>query len=422
MGEAIKRVPETKMRALAALRGGGTLLRVLGETQGVYLVGGAVRDLMLGFAQFDFDLAVESEAASVAELLAGEIGGEVTVHERFGTATFRSADGELFVDIAGTRTETYAAPGALPDVAPATIAEDLQRRDFTVNAMAMALWRERCGDLVEFDGASADLAARVLRVTHERSFVDDPTRLLRMLRYGARLGFTAEPFTEELARRAVAAGAPATVSGSRIADELIDLLAERSALVAIDSMHALELDRALHPLFEADEYLAARATLRMPEGVRQDLLLLAVCCLRMDASILEEWLDQLALRQRDRAVVKEAVLRHDEIPVRLAGAGSPSQRDSVLRAYKPETVVLAVAMPGVDRAVADAAHAWLTERREDHLCISGADLRNAGVAEGPAIGRALADTMARALDGELSGREDQLRHALSVAQAGAPGE
>lgn len=410
------------MHALADLDGGGQLLRVLGESPGVYLVGGAVRDLILGSVQLDYDLAVESDAAGVANLLAREIGGEVTVHERFDTATFRTGDGELFVDIAGTRTETYAAPGALPDVRPAPIEDDLARRDFTINAMAIALWRERCGELVELDGASADLTARLLRITHEQSFIDDPTRLLRLLRYGARLGFTAEPFTEELARRAVAAGAPATVSGARIADELIDLLAERAAVVAIDSMHALELDRALHPLFEADEYLASRATLRMPEGVRQDLLLLAACCLRMDAATLEEWLDRLALRQRDRAVVTDAVLHHDEIPVRLAGASSPSQRDAVLRAYKPETIVLGASMPGVDRAIADAAHAWLAQRREDHLRISGADLRAAGVAEGPAIGRALADTMAKALDGELDGREEQLRHALGVARAGTHDE
>lgn len=409
------------MQALAELRGGGTLLRALRESAGVYLVGGAVRDLMLGYAQFDYDLAVEGEAAELAELLAREIGGEVTVHQRFGTATFRAADDELFVDIAETRTETYPAPGALPEVRPATIAEDLARRDFTVNAMAIALWRERFGELVELDGASSDLAARMLRVTHDQSFIDDPTRLLRMLRYGARLGFTAEPFTEELARRAVAVGAPATVSGARIADELIDLLAERSAVAAIDSMHALELDRALHPLFEADEYIAARATLHVPEGISQELLLLAACCLRMDAATLEAWLDHLALRQRDRAIVTNAVLRHDEIPVQLAGASSPSQRDAVLRAYKPETIVLAVAMPGVDRAVADAAHAWLAERREDHLLISGSDILKAGVAEGPAIGRALADTMAKALDGELEGREQQLRHALDVARAGTHG-
>lgn len=411
-------LPEIKLRALRKLPGAAELLDAVADQPGAYLVGGAVRDLMLGFAQFDFDLVYEGEAAALAAVLAERLGGEVTLHERFGTATFRGRS-ELVVDIASARTETYSAPGALPDVSPATLAEDLRRRDFTVNAMAVALWSERLGDLIEYDGAKSDLLARVLRISHDASFIDDPTRLLRLLRYGARLGFTAEPHTEQLAREAVEAGAMATVSGQRIADELMDLLGERSALVSLESMNALGLDRALDERFEADEYVAARALLELPEGVSQDLLLMAVCCRAMEAERLADWLDRLGLQSHQRAIVADAVLRHAEVFEGSSPADEPSKFDAALRRFKPETVVLAYAVPGADRELATRAREWLNARNHDHLLIGGADLRRAGVPEGPAIGRALAATLALAIDGEATGRDEQLRRAIEFAREDA---
>lgn len=411
-------LPEMKLLALQGLPGAPELLEAVKDRPGVYLVGGAVRDLMLGFAQFDFDLVYEGQAADLAGVLAARLGGEVTVHERFGTATFRGGP-DLVVDIAAARTETYSAPGALPEVTPSNLAEDLGRRDFTVNAMAVALWADRFGELIEYDGAKSDLLARVLRVTHDRSFIDDPTRLLRLLRYGARLGFTAEPHTEELARQAVDAGAMSTVSGPRIADELMDLLAERSALVALESMNALGLDRALDERFEADEYVASRALLNLPEGVSQDLLLMAVCCRAMTPEQLADWLDRMGLESHQRAIVADAALRHGEVFDGLSADDEASTIDAALRRFKPETVVLAYAVPGADRELAERARAWLDVRNHDYLMISGADLRRAGVPEGPAIGRALAATMALAIDGEATGRDEQLRRAIEFARADA---
>lgn len=418
MSQTDTKLPEMKLRALRELPGFGAVLEAVSETPGVHLVGGAVRDLMLGFAQFDFDLVYEGDAAELATLLCDRLGGEHVAHERFRTATFRGADG-LVVDIASARTESYPQPGALPEVQPASLTEDLGRRDFTVNAMAVALWAERLGEMTEYEGARSDLLARVLRVMHDRSFIDDPTRLLRLLRYGARLGFTAEPATEQLARVAVDAGAMQTVSGPRIADELMDLLAERSALVAMESMNALALDVALHPKFAADEYIASRALLELPEGVSQDLLLMAVCCLAMNAQQLAQWLDKLGLEAGKRAVVSDAALRHADVFVDLTIETEASAFDAALRRFKPETIVLAAAMPGADRALAARAREWLNDRNHRHLLISGADLRRAGVPEGPAIGRALAATLALAIDGEAQGHDEQLRRALAIASADA---
>ena len=173
------------------------------------------------------------------------------MHDRFGTAVVRSQAATF--DVVTARTETYAEPGALPDVRPgATIEEDLGRRDFTVNAIAL---RIADGALAEWPGARADLGAGVLRVLHERSFEDDPTRLLRMARYGARLGFEPDPDTDALA----AAATVETVSGGRLGSELRLLLREPqpAALLALER-HGL--GRAVvHPAFRVDARLVTAA-------------------------------------------------------------------------------------------------------------------------------------------------------------------
>src|SRR3954447_10430159 len=172
---------------IRALPGADRLLPALEGLAPAWLVGGAVRDLLLGAASVDLDVAIEGDAREVARELAARLGGEAVEHERFGTATVR-ADA-LTVDLASPRRESYAHPGALPEVEPAPLDEDLARRDFTVNAMAAALDSERLGELRDPHGGRGDLEAGVIRVLHPKSFIDDPTRLLRAVRYEARFGF-----------------------------------------------------------------------------------------------------------------------------------------------------------------------------------------------------------------------------------------
>lgn len=410
-------LPEAKTEALKAIPAAAKLLEVFADRPGSYLVGGAVRDLMLGFAQFDFDVMVEGDAEVAANLLAAAVDGEVRTHERFLTATFTAADQSMTVDFAAARTETYAAPGALPDVVATDIEADLVRRDFTVNAMALAIWQERLGELKEFPGASEDLMARLLRVTHDQSFIDDPTRLLRLLRYGARLGFTAEPHTEDLARAAVEAGAIKTVSGPRIRDVLLPLLAERSAVVAIEGIGALGLDEALCAGFVADEYVVARAVNEHFEGLRQELLLLGLCSRGLDQPALQEWLSFLALTKADVEIVREIVVQAPELLAQVAGADSPAELDRLLRSLAAETLVAAIALPRSDREAGAKVREWLGARNRGQLEISGADLRAAGLGEGPEIGRALAATLDATLNGEIEGRDAQLNFALAQASA-----
>ncbi|MEK7767938.1 MAG: hypothetical protein AAB368_17035, partial [bacterium] len=184
----------------------------------VFLVGGLVRDLFLGVGAVDLDLVVAGDGPAFARRLADVLGGEVEVYDRFLTATVTCPDLPR-LDVATARLETYERPGALPHVKPAGLAEDLKRRDLTINAMAVDLRPGRFGALVDPFGGAADVAAGLIRLLHARSLTDDPTRILRMARYASRFEFVAEPRTREWLHEALAARVLEFVSGDRLRQE-----------------------------------------------------------------------------------------------------------------------------------------------------------------------------------------------------------
>jgi len=407
-------LPESELAdRLRAPPGMESLLPALDGLGPCFLVGGAVRDLLLGAESVDLDIAVEGDAEEVARRLADRLGGEVRAHGRFGTATVRA--GMLQVDLAGTRRESYSAPGALPDVEPATLDEDLGRRDFTINAMALSLSEEELGAIRDPHSGRDDLDARVVRVLHTRSFVDDPTRLLRAVRYATRFDFALDHETERLAREAVRAGAIGTVSGPRIRDELIDLLTESGAPEAAESLQELRLDVALHPTLRADRDLIASAKLGAAEtGADPALAALSALCSTAPDD-LEQWIDRLDLGAEPRDRVLRAAYRGRALAEELREELRPSQLHALLEPEPPEALALALALQAPAAPVLD----FVSRLRGVRLEITGADLLAAGVPESPALGSALELTLARKLDGELRGREEELRSALEIARAEA---
>ena len=367
-----------------------------------WIVGGAVRDLLLGReAAVDLDLVIEGDAVAAVRRLCAALGGALVVHDRFGTATVE-AGGHVY-DLATARAETYAAPGALPDVRPGTLEEDLLRRDFTVNAVAVAL----DGRVAAAPHAFEDLDARVLRVLHERSFVDDPTRLLRLVRYATRLGFGVEAETDRLAAEALAGGALATVTPARIGSELRLLLREPAAMAALAWVGSW--DGALGASFEVDGSVAEQALALLPPDGRADLLLLGSTCRSVESAALAGWLDSLGFSARERDTVA-VVARVDGIEERLARASRPSEIAAVVRGVPVEAVALAGAL-----GVEGPARAWISDLRHVRLDIDGADLLAAGVPQGEAIGRALAAALNARLDGAAPDRYSQLAAALAAA-------
>ena len=398
-GELFERV-----RALPAAK---PLLARVDEGAGVHLVGGAVRDLLLGGAPSDLDLVVEGDASTFA----ASLGGEVKVHDRFGTSTVL-LDGFAY-DIAQARRETYARPGALPDVQPARLDEDLPRRDFTVNAMAIALGGEQPGNLHAAPRALEDLEARRLRVLHDASFLDDPTRLFRLARYANRLGFEIEPHTRGLAAGAIDGGALRTVSGSRLGAELRLLARERDPARALTGLRELGLDRALHPGFGLEhEALARRGLALLATDGRPDRLVLALASRGVPEPELPALLDWLAFEAGDRDAIVAAATRAQELAGALAGAEAPSEIAAAVAGAPAELVALAGAL-GPERQ----AREWLEHLRHVRVSIDGRDLLAAGVPEGPAIGRGLRAALAAKLDGRARDREQELTEAVRAARS-----
>jgi tRNA nucleotidyltransferase (CCA-adding enzyme) len=388
------------------------LLPALGGLPPAYLVGGSVRDLLLELLPANhLDLAIEGDARSVARALADRLSGAAREFERFGTAVVEVEGFEY--DMASTRRETYDEPGALPRVEEAPLVEDLRRRDFAVNAMAIALKGDDLGHLYDPHGGLPDLDARLLRVLHDQSFKDDPTRLLRGVRFEARLGFRFDPDTEVLAREAVGAEALATVSADRTGRELVKILEETEAASAVARMKELEITSALHPALDPDpEEVASAALGAVTIGANRVTAELAAMVVG-DPQELDLWVAALPLEARDR----DAVARAARVAPRLCTAlrereHTPSELRALLGSEPPEALALALALG----APAEPVLRWATQLSGVGLEIGGDDLLEAGVPEGPAIGRALEETLRRKLDGLVDGRDEELETALTVAR------
>jgi tRNA nucleotidyltransferase (CCA-adding enzyme) len=356
------------LEALQLAPGAEIVLGAVGDEPGVHVVGGAVRDVLLGRAPHELDLVVEGDAVSVAQRAARRLGGRLTVHDRFGTATV-SSDGFAF-DLASARRESYPRPGALPEVTlGASLDEDLARRDFTVNAMAMRLTD---GQVTAWPGAQEDLRGRILRVLHERSFSDDPTRILRLLRYSARLGFEPDPGTDALIDPALFA----TVSGDRLGRELRLLLEEP------------------HPATQLARHDIGKALLgdafRPVDIDASPLAKLAACCTEIPE--LAQRLDELGFTAHDRKIVAAAA-KAPAVPDSDAGLWRAFHR------LPPEAAEVA------------GAHRWLDDVRHRTLAITGDDLVAAGLT-GAAVGEALERATVAMLDGRAPDRESQLAAAL----------
>ncbi len=334
----------------------------------VYLVGGAVRDLLLGRGRADIDLAVEGEPEALAAALGAEI---VAAHPRFGTAKIE-LDGEE-IDIASARRERYVRPGALPTVDPgAPIRTDLARRDFTINAMAVPLAEPR--ELLDPYDGQVDLTAGVLRAIHSGSFVDDPTRAIRAARYAARFGFGIEEDT----RTWLLATDLEAITPERRWGELLKLAEEETAPRALELLAGWGL---IEPRPGGETFALVRDVNRLMAA--------------------PPWSEEA-----DRAEAILAAALGPE-PVSFPEVSKPSEGVAFARGHDPIEIVLA----------RSAGATWLDDWldwREVTLEISGADLTAAGLS-GPAIGVGLEAALAAKLDGEAPTREEQLRIAIERA-------
>jgi tRNA nucleotidyltransferase (CCA-adding enzyme) len=382
---------------------------------GVYLVGGTVRDILLGEPNFDVDIAVEGDAIGLARSLADALDGRVRAHSKFGTAVVVYGDDQR-VDVVTARTEFYHAPAALPSVEHATIREDLFRRDFTINAMAVSLKGEDFGRLVDPFHGRRDLEAKTIRVLHNLSFIDDPTRIFRAIRYESRHGFRMDEHSQRLARGTIEMGLVGDLSSARLRDELIALLEEGDAGASILRLAELGAGGAIHPHLAADEE-AVELLERLRElneryrtGIPAWRLAFETLARRMPPDEIYDWLQRLKVQRRDAERIAWAVTVGPRLVERLRGdTPEPAEIVALAEPYAPDAPLFALAL-----ADPDPLHEYFERLRDVRLEVSGADLAKLGVGESPQVGEILAELRRRKLNGQLDGRESELAAAREL--------
>ena len=387
--------------ALEALEVCRRICREQGLT--LYLAGGAVRDLVLERAGYDLDLVLEQNVAPVAEALATATGGKAVTHARFGTARVTGKGFRL--DLARARRETYPHPGSLPVVEPATLTEDLARRDFTVNAVALRLEPAPAEVVDPFRGI-ADARSSLVRALHERSFQDDATRMLRAVRYAARLDFKIATQTTALIRRDLSY--LGNISGPRLRRELALLFEEPAGVTGTKLAQDLGILRAIHPALGLSDAVAQRWA-AATEGAKQaplDELGFCVCADPRDegtAASVSQWLH---LTGRVEHALADLVRLRSQSPKLAAMHTTASQATELLDHYAPAAIWARSVLDGGETATVylDYLTTWRHVRPE----LTGADLLAMGLAQGEGLGEALRQLRAARLDGRIGTRVEEV--------------
>jgi len=385
-------------------------MRVAGEAaqnhgQNLYLVGGVVRDLLLGRTNFDLDLVVEGNAIELARQL-GEIKqGRITTHPRFGTAKLQWH--KWSVDLATARSETYARPGALPRVKPSSISDDLFRRDFTINSMAICLNPADYGRLTDPYGGRNDLGQKLIRVLHEKSFIDDATRIWRGLRYEQRLDFRLEANTLELLKRDI----PMldTISGDRIRYELECIFQEERPEKVYRRAAELNVLQKLDPALEGNGWLEEKFELARqltspnppPFG-----LYLALLSYHLNNEQAERLISCLRLPKSAALTLRGTIAIKAKLPSLVESELSPSRIYQLLHGYHPSAIV-ANSLAGDPALARQRLQLFLDKLRYVKPALNGNDLIRMGIAPGPQIKEILQRLHEARLDGKVGSRKDE---------------
>ena len=397
-----ERLPD---RALTVIEKAGILVRRRDER--LYLVGGAVRDLLLEKPVLDIDLVLEGDAILLANELAQGEDVKITSHKPFLTASLRWSD--ISLDLTTARRECYACPGALPAVKPGNLKEDLLRRDFSINAMAVSLNQEDYGRLIDFYGGLDDLHHKLIRTLHEKSFSDDATRIWRAVRYEQRLDFRIEAGTQILLQRDLSI--LKTVSGDRIWYELECVFGEELPEKVFARAGELGLLAYLDPGLSVDGWLPAwfdearRISLphKPPTG-----LYLALLVYKLDAEAIEQLIDYLKLDKTLSRALRDSQGIKTDIEVLSEEIMQPSAIYQYLHGHSDEAIKTNL-IASKSAEVRRNTQLYLDELRYVKTSLNGDDLISLGIKQGPSIKLLLGLLLDARLDGEVASREDEIR-------------
>jgi tRNA nucleotidyltransferase (CCA-adding enzyme) len=381
-----------------------------GHGQGLYLVGGAIRDLLLGRSNIDFDLVVEGDAIRLAQRLADTTSGKIITHPRFHTATLRW--NRWSIDLITARSETYDRPGALPRVKSGALSSDLFRRDFTINTMAIELIPSRYGQLIDPYGGRNDLDHKLIRILHERSFTDDATRIWRGLRYEQRLDFQLEKDTLRLLRR----DTPMldTISGDRMRHELELVLKEGFPEKVLSRAEELKVLPKLHPTLKGDGWVAEKfgqaRQLSSPNPPPVSLYLTL-----LSYHLFKDENEDLISRLRLAKSLTQTLRDTNNLKAKLESLAdpklAPSSIYSILHGYSM-TAITAISLAAYSPVARQHIQTFLIRLRYVKPTLTGNDLQRLGIPPGPEMKEILQRLHQARLDGEVTtkrGEEELVR-------------
>lgn len=381
-----------------------------------YLVGGIVRDLLLDVPNHDIDIVVEPSALEFAEQLSKVFGGSIKTYPQFGTAAITRPDG-IAIDLVTARSEFYISPAAMPDVEQGNLKQDLYRRDFTINTMAIALHGSRYGQFYDYFGGRADLEEGVIRVLYNLSFVEDPTRILRAIRFEQRYGFKIEPETLRFIQNALEHNLLQKVAPERLKPELVQMLAEAKAPHIILRMHelgvwpailpGLELtDELIHYLHDAKDHIEWFEKLQAEETLEHWLVYLLLLSTGVDENTLANWPSHLALTRHERDLLLSFAACHANLASGLAEAHDSQHVFDLLTGQSAECQVAVAVLQGevIRKQLADYWQRLVNIRVE----VDGHDLLGIGLRPGPKVGEVLRMLHMARLNGEVANKEQEL--------------
>ena len=396
----------------------------------VFAVGGFVRDILLGSPNLDLDLVVEGDGIAYATALAERLKGRVRAHSKFRTAVVIFGDDKR-VDVATARLEYYEYPAALPTVELSSIKMDLYRRDFTINALAVQLNPKSFGRLVDFFGAQRDMKERTIRVLHSLSFIEDPTRILRAIRFEQRYDFKIGGQTERLIKNAVKLDMLRKLSGSRLFHELQLIFEERKAVDCLKRLGEFKLLRAIHPLLilrpniervldELEKVLDWYRLLFLSPKARSWVVYFLAMCNGMPLEEVSTLLQRFNLPKRHETDFLTLRRTLDEVTYGIkrwqSAQGKPSELCVLLENLPVEGVLYIMARNANDEPVRRNLSMYLTKLRDMEPDVRGHDLKDMGLPPGPRYGDILRSVKAAVLDGRANCREDQLAVARELVR------
>jgi tRNA nucleotidyltransferase (CCA-adding enzyme) len=382
------------------------------QGQRVYLVGGVVRDLLLGYPNFDLDLVVEGDAVKLAQQVAENSQAKLLAHHRFGTAKLRYDNFTL--DLATARKETYDSPGALPTVTPGTLKDDLIRRDFSINAMAVSLASNDYGELVDPYQGKSDLEHHLIRILHPKSFSDDATRILRGVRYEQRFGFEFEAQTARLLKRDI----PMldTISGDRIRHELELIFKEKQPELAIKRLGELGVLPRISPFLKGDGWIAEKfdRARHLKKPVQLPSLYFCLLIYSLSERGIEQFLARLNISAKLSRAMRDTLRLKTSLPPLDRPSLKPSEIYYLLREYEP----LAIQVNAI-ASEPSMAHRYfelfLTKLRYVSTSLDGEELKKLGISAGPEMGQILQRLHKAKLNGEVRTGADERKLALSLS-------